>query len=57
LPGYQHTPVIYVTAHTDFESRAKSILSGGGDFISKPILAMELAVKALAHLLGKRLAP
>jgi CheY-like chemotaxis protein len=56
LPGYQHTPVIYVTAHTDFESRTKSILSGGGDFISKPILPMELAVKALAHLLGKQIA-
>lgn len=56
LPGYQHTPVIYVTAHTDFESRAKSILTGGGDFISKPIFPMELAVKALAHLLGAPLA-
>ena len=32
------------------------ILSGGGDFISKPILPMELAVKALAHLLGKQIA-
>jgi CheY-like chemotaxis protein len=56
LPGYQHTPVIYVTAHTDFESCAKSILSGGGDFTSKPVFPMELAVKALAHLLGKQLA-
>jgi CheY-like chemotaxis protein len=51
LPGYQRTPVIYVTAHADFENRAKSILSGGGDLISKPVFPMELAVKAVTHLL------
>jgi len=51
LPGYEKTPVIYVTAHSDFENRAKSILSSGGDLISKPVFPIELAVKALTHLL------
>ncbi len=55
LPGYQRTPVIYVTAHADFENRAKSILSGGGDLISKPVFPMELAVKAVTHLLKGQL--
>ncbi len=55
LPGYQRTPVIYVSAHADFENRAKSILSGGGDLISKPVFPMELAVKAVTHLLKSQI--
>ena len=51
LPGYQKTPVIYVTSHHDFDSRAKSILSGGNDLIAKPVFPMELAVKAMIYLL------
>jgi CheY-like chemotaxis protein len=56
LPGYQETPVIYVTAHGDFKNRAKSLLSGGSDLISKPVFPMELAVKAVALLLKRQLA-
>jgi CheY-like chemotaxis protein len=56
LPGYEKTPVIYITAHGDFESRAKSILAGGNDLIAKPILPIELAVKAVTHLMRSRLA-
>jgi CheY-like chemotaxis protein len=56
LPGYESTPVIYVTAHGDFETRAKSILAGGNDLIAKPIFPMELAVKAVTHLIRARLA-
>jgi CheY-like chemotaxis protein len=41
------TPVVFVTAHSDFERRARSVLSGGNDFIAKPFLPVELAVKAL----------
>jgi CheY-like chemotaxis protein len=54
LPGYGKTPVIYVTAHSDFESRSRSILSGGNDLISKPIFPIELAVKAVTHLIRSR---
>jgi len=54
LPGYEQTPVIYVTAHGDFESRSRSILSGGNDFIAKPIFPIELAVKAVTHLIRSR---
>ncbi len=41
------TPVVFVTSLSDFSSRAKSTLSGGNDFIAKPFLLSELAVKAL----------
>jgi CheY-like chemotaxis protein len=41
------TPVIFVTSHCDFDSRAKSTQYGGQDLIGKPFLPFELAVKAL----------
>ena len=55
LPGYENTPIIYVTLHSDFETRAKSALSGADDLIAKPILATELAAKAVMHLLKSQL--
>ncbi|HWX21766.1 MAG TPA: response regulator [Candidatus Binatia bacterium] len=57
LPGYGKTPVVFVTGLTDFESRANSTMSGGNDFIAKPFLLIELAVKALIHLLRVQLEP
>jgi CheY-like chemotaxis protein len=51
LPTNKTTPVIFVTAMTNFEIRAQSSLSGGNDLIAKPFLMMELAVKALTYLL------
>jgi CheY-like chemotaxis protein len=51
LPGYEKTPVIYVTLHSDFETRARTVLSGGTDLIAKPILPTELAAKVVMHLL------
>jgi CheY-like chemotaxis protein len=45
------TPVIFVTALNGFESKAKSSLSGGDDFIGKPFSYIELAVKALIYVL------
>jgi CheY-like chemotaxis protein len=55
LPGYDKTPVIYVTSHSDFDNRTKSVLSGGNDLISKPVFAMDLAVKTVALLLKHQL--
>lgn len=55
LSGYAQTPVIYVTAHSDFESRAIGVLSGGNDLIAKPVFPIELAVKAVTHLIKSRL--
>jgi CheY-like chemotaxis protein len=54
LPGYEKIPVIYVTLHSDFETRARTVLSGGNDLIAKPILPTELAVKVVMHVLKKQ---
>jgi CheY-like chemotaxis protein len=51
------TPVVFVTSHSDFASRAQSTCSGGNDFIAKPFLSVELAVKALTWLFKERLQP
>ena len=56
LPAYAKTPVVFITGMTDFQTRAKSITSGGNDFISKPLCFIELAVKALTFVLKGRLA-
>lgn len=55
LPGHKTTPVVFVTSLSDFESRANSTVSGGNDFIGKPFLFMEVAVKALVYVLRTRL--
>lgn len=51
LDTYKKTPVVFVTSLNDFEARANSTMSGGNDFIAKPFLFIELAVKALIHIL------
>ncbi len=48
-------PVVFVTRHGDFNSRAKSTLSGGQDLIAKPFLTFEITVKALTLALRARL--
>jgi DNA-binding response OmpR family regulator len=53
----KNTPVVFVTGLTDFESRANSTMSGGNDFIAKPFLFIELAVKALLYILRGRFVP
>jgi DNA-binding response OmpR family regulator len=55
LPAHKKTPVIFVTSLNDFEARANSTMSGGNDFIAKPFLFIELAVKALMYVLRGRI--
>jgi PleD family two-component response regulator len=55
LPDYKKTPVVFVTSLNDFESRANSSASGGNDFIAKPFMFIELAVKALIHVFRSQL--
>lgn len=49
------TPVVFVTSYSDFDSRAKSLSSGGRDLIAKPFLSSELAIKALTLVMRGRL--
>jgi CheY-like chemotaxis protein len=55
LPGYRKTPVVLVTRHSDFESRAMGLMSGATDLVAKPFVAMELAAKVVMLLLKDRL--
>lgn len=55
LPAYQHTPIIFVTGDVEFQARADSLLQSGDDLIAKPVMALEVAVKAVTHLLRLRL--
>ncbi|MEN9572514.1 MAG: hypothetical protein RL514_369 [Verrucomicrobiota bacterium] len=55
-PNYKDTPVIFVTSLSDFQSRARSTLSGANDLIAKPFVFVELSVKALSYLLKAQLA-
>ncbi|HEY3760770.1 MAG TPA: response regulator [Verrucomicrobiae bacterium] len=57
MPQYKKTPVVFVTALSDFDSRTSSMMAGGNDFIAKPFLFIELTVKALIHILRAKLAP
>lgn len=60
LPAYAKTPVVFVTSLNDFQARTSSTMSGGTDFIAKPFLFSELAVKgllfALRHQIEQRMA-
>ncbi len=51
LPAHSKTPVVFVTSLDTFESRANSTISGANDFIAKPFLFIELAVKALVYVM------
>lgn len=55
LPNHKKTPVIFVTGLTDFETRAQVNFINDTDFIGKPVIMSELAVKALTYVLRKHL--
>ena len=48
------TPVVFVTQHSDFDTRAKSTKVSKQELIAKPFLVFEIAVKALTLVLVAR---
>ena len=54
LPANQSTPVVFVTSHGNFNSRAESVLRGAEDLIGKPFLTYEIALKAVTVVLRNR---
>jgi DNA-binding response OmpR family regulator len=54
-PRNRTTPVVFVTARTDFRARTESTLVGGVDLMAKPFLMFEITVKALTFAMRKRL--
>jgi CheY-like chemotaxis protein len=55
LPLHKYTPVLFITAYSDLRTRSRSVLSGGDDFIPKPVLPRELNVKVFSQLLKRHL--
>lgn len=55
LPLHAKTPVVFVTALSGFEARLRSTMSGGNEFIAKPFLIIELAAKALKHVMRQQI--
>jgi CheY-like chemotaxis protein/HPt (histidine-containing phosphotransfer) domain-containing protein len=51
VPTYEKIPIIFLSQHADSDHRKESFVRGGNDFISKPFLYMELAVKALSFVM------
>jgi CheY-like chemotaxis protein len=51
----RNTPVVFVTGQNDSAAREQAALSGGSDFIAKPCLPVEVALKALTFMVRKRL--
>ncbi|SPE61485.1 exported hypothetical protein [Verrucomicrobia bacterium] len=51
----QKTPVIFITGHSDFDSRVEATICGGQELIGKPFLRMEIAFKSFALVTCRRL--
>ena len=57
LPLHKKTPVVFITALSDFDNRTSPMMAGGNDFIAKPFLFIELTVEALIHVLRGKFQP
>lgn len=51
MPAHQKTPIIFLSVHARLEYRRESVLRGGSDYVAKPFLYPELAVKALCFVI------
>lgn len=47
IPGHERVPILFLTGLSSFQNRAKSVLTGGNDFIPKPFDPVELVLKVL----------
>ena len=55
LAGYRKTPIVFLTGNDTVDKRAEASLSGGNDFLGKPINVFELTVKAQTWILKNQL--
>ncbi len=56
LAQHKTTPILFISSLDDFKSRASSRVSGGNQFITKPIQFNEVTLAALTHIFRQRLA-
>lgn len=55
MPQYKNTPILFISALDDVGSRASSKVSGGNQFLTKPVDYLELNLTANTLLLKQRL--
>lgn len=55
MPEHRETPILFISALDDLRSRASSKISGGNQFITKPVNFLELNITATSLLLKQRL--
>lgn len=55
MPEHRETPILFISALDDLRSRASSKISGGNQFITKPVNFLELSITAATVLLKQRL--
>lgn len=55
LDAYEETPIFFITGDTTLETRVKSSLRGGSEFITKPFGVQELALKSLKSVITGQL--
>jgi DNA-binding response OmpR family regulator len=51
MPEHRETPILFISALDDLRSRASSKISGGNQFITKPVNFLELSITANALVL------
>ncbi len=54
IPSHRKTPILFVTSLSDIKSRASSRVSGGNDFITKPINLYELGINSWTLIINRR---
>jgi CheY-like chemotaxis protein len=55
MPTHRDTPILFISALDDLRSRASTKISGGNQFITKPVNFLELSITATSLLLKQRL--
>ena len=55
MPEHRETPILFISALDDLRSRASSKISGGNQFITKPVNFLELSITAATFLIKQRL--
>jgi PleD family two-component response regulator len=55
MPEHRETPILFISALDDLRSRASSKISGGNQFITKPVNFLELSITAMTLLIKQRL--
>ncbi len=55
IPRWQDLPILFLTSHTDVESRVAAFQSGGDDYLAKPVVNEELLTRIKVRLERARL--